>query len=470
MYFKYFFDENLAQMSYLVGCQATGEALVVDPARDITPYLETAEAEGFNITATTETHIHADFVSGARELSKRTNAKLYLSNEGGGDWKYQYLDDVDHELLNDGDKFYIGKVRFDVMHTPGHTPESLSFVLTDEGGGSEVPMGVFTGDFVFVGDVGRPDLLEKAAGEEGTSEKGAHQMFESLKKFKDLPDYVQLWPGHGAGSACGKSLGAVPTSTVGYEKINNWAVKQDNEDEFVKNLLSGQPEPPKYFAMMKKINKEGPDFLEDKDLEQISVDRLDSYKNDDTIILDTRPKQEFAKGHIEGTINIPFNKSFANWAGWMMDYDKDIVLIADQEDTYDINLTLQSIGLDRAVAYVKADEVSKQSNLETYENISPKELRDKYQKDEDYVTIDVREESEWNEGHLEDAEHIFVGTLPDNLDKIPEGKTPVVHCLSGARSAIATSVLQKHGFKDVKNLEGGYAAWTKEDLPVVREK
>lgn len=218
MLLKYFYDSNLAQASYMVGCQQSNEAVIIDPARDIAQYVETANKEGMKIIGSLETHIHADFVAGSRELAAQEGATMYLSDEGSADWKYENLENVPHQLLKDGDQIKVGNLTFTVLHTPGHTPESISFTLIDGGIPAEDPMGIFTGDFVFVGDVGRPDLLEKAAKMEGTSEEGAKQMFGSLKKFKQLPDHLQLWPGHGAGSACGKALGAVPSSTVGYEK------------------------------------------------------------------------------------------------------------------------------------------------------------------------------------------------------------------------------------------------------------
>ncbi|WP_079477777.1 MBL fold metallo-hydrolase [Halobacillus salinus] len=466
MYFKSFFDENLAQMSYIVGCQRTGEALVIDPARDVTPYLETAEKEGFTITKAAETHIHADFLSGARELANSNQVELLVSGEGGEDWSYQYLDETKHQLLKDNDQFYVGNIRMDVMHTPGHTPESISFLLTDEGGGSEVPMGIFTGDFVFVGDVGRPDLLEKAAGEEGTSAEGAKQMFASLKRFKQLGDYVQVWPGHGAGSACGKSLGAVPSSTVGYEKLNNWALQFDEEEAFAEQLLDGQPEPPKYFAMMKKLNKQGPSLEKDRDMKQLMPEALEAYKTDDYVILDTRSKEGFKEGHLPGTINISYDKSLPNWAGWIIGYDQSIVLISRMDQVSDVKKMLESIGLDDVIAYVDADEIEKQSSLETYQNITPRELEAQYREHEDYVIVDVRNQNEWNEGHIQGAERILLGELQENLDQIPTGKTPIVHCQSGKRSAIAASVLQANGFKDVLNLTGGFSAYQKEYQPV----
>lgn len=238
MLLRYFYNAKLAHASYLVGCQATGEAIVVDPARDIAPYLAEARAQGLRLVAAAETHIHADFVSGARELAERTGAMLFLSGEGGAGWEYGYAASYPHRLLRDGDAFKVGNLVFETMHTPGHTPEHLSFLLTDRRGADQ-PMGLFSGDFVFVGSVGRPDLLESAAGLQGTAAALAHQMFHSIQRFKQLPDFLQVWPGHGAGSACGKGLGAVPSSTVGYERRFNWALQMEEEADFVSELLAG---------------------------------------------------------------------------------------------------------------------------------------------------------------------------------------------------------------------------------------
>src|SRR5690606_37777874 len=251
MFFQHVYDKSLAQASYFIGCQKCGVAMVIDPKRDVDTYLEIAKQNNMQITHVAETHIHADFLSGSRELAALTGAKLYLSNEGGPDWQYQF----DHVGLKDGDEFKVRNLKIEVIHTPGHTPESISYLLTDVPA-SDKPVMLFTGDFVFVGDIGRPDLLEKAAGMIGPQDAGAKQMFKSLKRFSELPDYIQVWPGHGAGSACGKALGAVPSSTVGYEKIRNWAFQYDSDEKgFAKYLLEDQPEPPKYFAMMKKLNK-----------------------------------------------------------------------------------------------------------------------------------------------------------------------------------------------------------------------
>src|SRR6185503_6824539 len=251
------YDDHLAQASYLVGAEGGDTAVVIDPNRDVERYLEAAAKARRRITHVTETHIHADFVSGARELARLTRAQLLLSGEGGKDWQYGVASDDAVVLLMDGDRFQVGDVAFEVVHTPGHTPEHVTFLVTD-GSSGDRPMGMFTGDFIFVGDVGRPDLLERAASKVGTMESSARALFQSLRRMRAYPDYLQLWPGHGAGSACGKSLGATPSTTLGYEKLFNWAFQVDSEDTFVRMVLEGQPEPPRYFARMKRINREGP--------------------------------------------------------------------------------------------------------------------------------------------------------------------------------------------------------------------
>jgi hydroxyacylglutathione hydrolase len=238
MLLKRFYDPKLAQASYLVGCAATGEALVVDPNRDVDQYVTAADDEGLRISHVTETHIHADFVSGSRELAARTGAKLYLSDEGGPDWRYAFAAADGAMLLRDSDSFMVGTVRVEALHTPGHTPEHMTFLITDTAT-TDRPMGAFTGDFIFVGDVGRPDLLERAAKVAGTMEAGARTLYHSIQRFKGLPDWLQLWPGHGAGSACGKALGAVPSTTLGYERISNWALNAESEDAFVREVLAG---------------------------------------------------------------------------------------------------------------------------------------------------------------------------------------------------------------------------------------
>ncbi|MGD6818619.1 rhodanese-like domain-containing protein [Metabacillus sp. 113a] len=460
MFLRYFYDEKLAQASYMVGCQKTGEAIIIDPARDISPYVKTAEEQSFRITGAAETHIHADFVSGARELEDAFKAKMYLSDEGDQEWKYENLSGVNHQLLKDKDTFTVGNLLFEVIHTPGHTPESISYLLTDKGGGASEPIGIFTGDFVFAGDIGRPDLLEKAAGKQGTAENGAKQMFQSLKKFKELPDYLQVWPGHGAGSACGKSLGAVPSTTAGYEKMVNWALNYESESDFTRALLEDQPEPPVYFAEMKRVNKVGPALL--RTLSEVKLTGKSELEDEGIQIIDTRTSAEFAKGHLKGTINIPFNQSFTNWAGWLIDYRKPMVFLTDMENPSEITKALRSIGVDEVHGYGHAgDIVAKASSLESYDEVSPKEIEQKVKEGSVHV-LDVRSQSEWQAGHIKGAQHIMLGTLPDRVNEVKDDKEVIVQCGSGMRSAIGVSVLQAHGMKNVKNLTGGFTKWKKE--------
>lgn len=468
MLLKYFYNEKLSQASYMVGCQATGEALVIDPGRDIEPYLKMAEIHEMKIVATTETHIHADFISGSRELAAR-GAKFYASDEGDQDWKYQFLAEYDHQLLKDGDTFKIGNITFEVLHTPGHTPESISFLVTDNQ--ADHPLGIFTGDFVFVGDVGRPDLLEEAAGMADTAKPGARQMFKSVTRFKKLPDFMQVWPAHGAGSACGKALGAIPTSTVGYEKLFSPLMKIEEEAEFVDNLLEGQPEAPYYFAMMKKLNKQGPPVLGGLPIPpKKTFPQLSKLLADQAMIVDTRPADEFAQGHIPGTINIPLNSGFTNWAGWLLNYDQPFFLIIGANQIEEVVRDLTSIGLDGASGYFEPTVIEEWTTitdrpLQTYEAKRPQEVADEIKRG-DITVLDVRGLNELQEGHLPHTQHIMLGQLPQRLDELSADKPLIMLCRTGPRGAIAASVLQAHGFDKVMNLAGGYVDWASAGLPI----
>ncbi|MGE3191059.1 MAG: MBL fold metallo-hydrolase, partial [Vicinamibacterales bacterium] len=325
MQVKRFFEPSIAQTSYLIGCAAAGEAIVIDPNRDVEQYLRAAAAENLAITHVTETHIHADFVSGGRELAQRTGATLLLSDEGDADWKYRFADEG--RLIRDGDRIRIGNVTVEAVHTPGHTPEHLSFLITD-GAAADQPIAAATGDFIFVGDVGRPDLLEKAAKVMGTMEASARTLYRSLERFKKRDDWLQIWPGHGAGSACGKGISAVPHSTLGYERRFNWAFQAKDEADFVTGVLAGQPDPPTYFATMKRVNKEGPAILGGFAM----PGRMDDHLLPDllargALVVDTRPATEYAAGFVPGTINIPLNASFVTWAGWLVRPEDDLYLI-----------------------------------------------------------------------------------------------------------------------------------------------
>lgn len=462
MLLKRFSDDKLAQASYLIGCQATGEALVVDPNRDTDQYLAAADAEGVRITHVTETHIHADFVSGSRELARRAGARLLLSAEGGPDWQYGFAEDAGASLLHDGDTFMVGNIRFTVRHTPGHTPEHLTFLVTDTPAAG-VPLGALTGDFLFVGDVGRPDLLERAARVANTMDASARDLFRSLQRFRTLPDHLQIWPGHGAGSACGKALGAVPMSTLGYERIANWAFRHENEDDFVEAVLAGQPEPPRYFAEMKRINRDGPRVLHGLPRpERLEAHRLAEVLDAGDLVVDARRAATYAEGHVPGTISIPLNRAFTTWAGWLVPYDGDFHLIVERaDDAGEAARDLAMIGLDRVAGWFGTEAVeawgAAHGPLATTPQVSVQEL-DRPAGD-GVTVVDVRGRDEWESVHIPGVRHIPLGELTLRLDELPRDRPLVLHCESGSRSAIGASLLEAHGFENVRNLAGGIVAW-----------
>ena len=476
MFFQRFYDTKLAQASYLIGCQQTGDAVVVDPNRDIEQYVAAATREGLRVTHVTETHIHADFVSGARELAARTGAQLLLSDEGDRDWKYAFAEEARAILLHDGDSFHVGNIELEAMHTPGHTPEHLSFLVTDHPSGAGA-WGILTGDFVFVGDVGRPDLLERAAGYAGTMEASARALRRSLRRFELLPDHLQVWPGHGAGSACGRALGAVPSTTVGYEKRANWALAPMDETEFVRAVLEGQPEPPRYFAQMKRINKEGPRALGGFPRPaRLPVPALRKLVEQGELVVDTRAAEEFAAGHAPRTLNIPLGESFTTWAGWLLPYDRDVYLLVDAGCAHcveELVRDLAMIGLDRVSGVIGAEALDSWTDaehaLETVRQVTPVEAAQLVARGEALV-VDVRGQTEWAAGHLPAASNIPLGYLADRIDELPTDRLILVQCRSGARSAIAASVLQRRGRTNVANVIGGIVSWQQAGLPIEREE
>lgn len=479
MFLKRFYNEQLAQASYMIGCHAARAAIVVDPNRDTQQYLEAAQDEDVRITHVTETHIHADFVSGSLQLSRESPARLLLSGEGeGGDsWSYAFTnaDGGGTELLHEGSSIEVGAVRIDVLHTPGHTPEHLTFLVTDTAAADQ-PMGAITGDFIFVGDVGRPDLLERAARAAGTMESSARDLFRSLQRFADLPAHLQIWPGHGAGSACGKSLGAMPQSTLGYEKLFNWAFSVHDEDAFVKLVLEGQPDPPTYFATMKRVNRDGPAILTSPPHPgSLNDSLLPKMLAEGALVVDVRAAADFMAGHIPGTLSIPLNRSFASWAGWILPYDRDLYLIVSgtghdartEADRATSDLAL--IGLDRVNGYFTNTAIEGwQANggtLESVDQIDPLALRDGIGRGE-VELIDVRSPSEWAAGHIAGARNIPLGLLNEQLDDIPRSRAVALQCASGARSAMASSILMAHGMRNVINVRGGIAEWRGAKLPL----
>ncbi|MCY9783544.1 MBL fold metallo-hydrolase [Nocardiopsis sp. EMB25] len=450
------YDDDLAQASYFVGCQARGEAVVVDARRDIGEYLDLARAHGMRIVAVTETHIHADYLSGTRELAAATGATVYVSGEGGEDWQYGF----DAERLLDGDAITIGNITVRARHTPGHTPEHLSFLVTD-GAFSEHPGYMLSGDFVFAGDLGRPDLLDEAAGGVDTRYEGARLLFASLRDaFLTLPDHVQVYPGHGSGSACGKALGALPATTVGYERLNAWwapYLRDGDERGFIDELLDGQPDAHAYFARMKRQNKEGPRVLGPLAAppELATGEVGGSLREDETVFVDTRPHTEVHGGTVPGALNIPGPAKAASFGAWAYDPEAEsrpLVLLAPDGDTARaVRDHLLRVGIDHVVGYTTSLE-----GLPTTVPplISPAELEDSGAA----LVLDVRNRTEHAAGHIPGSRQLSAGRVLWHLDELPADGTIVSYCQGGARNSVAASALRRAGY-DVVELDGSYAGW-----------
>jgi len=473
MLFKRFYDENLAQASYMIVCEKTREAVIIDPNLDVAQYTRAAGAERARISHVTETHIHADFVSGARALAEATGATLHLSAEGDKEWGYTDAAMKVANPLRDGSEIIAGSVRLRAAHTPGHTPEHLTFFVSDLERGED-PVGAITGDFVFVGEVGRPDLLERAAGAKGNMVASAEKLFRSLRKFSSQPDYLQIWPGHGAGSACGKSLGSMPQSTLGYEKLFNWAFADMSEKEFVAKVLEDQPVPPRYFAEMKRVNRAARMPAPRTSVPQLGIQDLVSALKAQAPVIDTRAAEKFAKGHVPGTLNIPLGKSFLNWSGALVPQDRAFYLLTESEsgDAIEALISdLAKIGLNRVGGFfrrgVLMDWKSRHGQPEQVEQLSPQELRDALQNEKVQV-VDVRAPDEWAHGHLPGAIHIPLAALPERAGELDPSVPIVLHCKGGLRSSIATSFLQAKGVGKVSNLVGGFDRWVVEGFEVER--
>jgi hydroxyacylglutathione hydrolase len=475
MLFRRFYDENLAQASYMLACEKTREAIIVDPNADVAHYARAAGADRVKIRHVTETHIHADFVSGARALADAAGATLHLSGEGGREWGYSDAALADADVLKDSSTIEFGNVRLEVVHTPGHTPEHLSFLVVDLERGKD-PVGVLTGDFVFVGDVGRPDLLEKAAGAKGNMDASARELYRSVQKFAELPDHLQLWPGHGAGSACGKALGSMPQSTLGYEKLFNWAFGDLREREFVAKVLEDQPVPPRYFAEMKRVNRGAAKQPDMQAARFADIGELERALRNDATVVDTRSAQRFAAGHVPGSINIPLNKSFLNWSGALIPLDREFYILTDRDSDEAIKEILGElckIGLTRVRGIFRNEIVqewkAQHGNLEQVQHVTPADLA-RMKNQNGVQVVDVRNPDEWSRGHLPGAIHIPLAALPQRVGELDKSRPIVLHCKGGGRSSIATSFLQSQGMSNVANLAGGYEAWVSDGLEIAAEK
>ena len=458
MIFRRLYHDGLAQASYLIACEATRLAIVVDPVRDVGPYVEAAKQEDVRIAFVAETHLHADFLSGAEALANEASAALLLSGEGGQSTAAPRSRQTGAQMLRDGASIAVGRVRLDARFTPGHTPEHLSFMVTDEAIGP-LPVGILTGDFLFAGDVGRPDLLERAVGIEGSMRSSAAQLYRSLQSLRSLPEFLQIWPGHGAGSSCGKSLGAVPQSTLGYELRFNWAFQVGDEESFIEEVLRDQPEPPAYFARMKQLNAHGVPPM--PHVRPTSDDALRRAVRDGALVVDLRAAEAFVAKHAVDSLNIPFGRSFLHWAGSLLDPKRDLVLIAPDETRHAASVAtrdLALIGFDRVLGALGPSSIDALSPLGTTEipvipasDVAAGRFRG--------TIVDVRTAAEWNEGHIPGAVHVPLMQIDEHVKALRDAGPLVLHCQGGARSVIAASVLQVTGITDVTNVEGGYPAW-----------
>lgn len=468
MFFRQIFDPQLAQYAYLLGCQRTGEAIVIDPERDIDRYVAIAREEGLRIVAAAETHIHADFLSGSRELAERLGARLHLSDEGGPEWTYRWAasSGYDVHLLHDGDVFEVGAIRIEALHTPGHTPEHMSYLVTDAGGGASEPIGIASGDFVFVGDLGRPDLLESAAGVEGAMEPSARRLYASSRRFLGLPDHVQVWPGHGAGSACGKALGSVPQSTVGYERRFNAALAFDTEASFVATILDGQPEPPLYFARMKELNRDGVPLLGTLPTpERVGLARLvEAARSDSAVVVDTRAdRSAFMDGHVPGSLYASLGVSFPMVVGSYVDPGHDVHLIVEDAEVEEAVRALVRIGYDHVVGHASPTVLEGAAGLRRTERTHFARVPARL--DPATTTIlDVRGSAEFGGLSVPGAVNVPYTRLAARLAEVPSDKPVLVYCRTGNRAAYASALLERSG-REVTYVDGPLAEWPGLDAP-----
>ena len=472
-YFRQIYDEGLAQAAYIVGDASSGKAVVVDPLRDIDQYLDHLNDRGYELAGVLETHIHADFLSGGRELAHATGAPLYISAETVEGWKYKGLEGLDVVEMNDGDVLTMGDVEIEAVHTPGHTPEHLSFLVRDTGQTAS-PMLFLTGDFAFVGDLGRPDLLEEAAGEADTARPGGLQLFDAVdERLLELPDHVQIWPGHGSGSACGKALGDVPSSTVGYEREGAWWAtyfqREEGKEAFVDELLDGQPPSPTYFKQMKLLNRDGPAILGRlPEVPRLMPKRAQEAIDEGALVLDLRDLKSFAQGHIKGAVNLPSLKNLSNHAGWVVPYDRELLLVARPEEVDEAMRRLIRIGLDDLVGYIPANRLAQtvDGELRQFEVVEDPDELYAYWKEADVQVVDARSPKEYEAGRIPKAIEGYYGRLPSHLDEVAKDKPIITHCEAGTRAAIAASLMGAEIDEVITIFTGGFRGWKNAGLPV----
>ncbi len=443
------FVPGLAINSYLVGDERTKQAAVIDPTRDVDEFIDYARDNGLHIRHILETHVHADFVSGSLELKTRLDGEpmIHVSGLGGEEWTPPYADHV----AKDGDAIHLGKVRLEAVYTPGHTPEHVSWSLYDELRSNDTPWLVFTGDFLFVGDVGRPDLF----GDEARKQL-AHELHKSVfERLPSMPDITEIFPAHGAGSLCGKAIGSRGSSTIGYERRFNPALVEKPEERWVSDLLNNMPLAPPYFRRMKEVNRTGPDLLgpELPGQRRWSAKQVYERMCEHCLIVDVRSKEGFAAAHLPTAINIPLGPNLPTWAGWVLPYDHPtLIVLDDPADMPEVTTHLLRVGFDGVKGYLEggmdAWEVAGY-DIGSLETLSVHALKRKIDADENMTVLDVRTEGEWNGGHIDGAVHIHGGKLQENFAEVPRDKPVVVICGSGYRASIASSFLKREGYEDV---------------------
>lgn len=463
MIFTQHYTGCLSHASYLVGDETTGRAVVVDPRRDIGVYLEEAEANGLRIERVLETHLHADFLSGHLELAAATGASVSFGEAATVDFPM--------EPLTDRQRLDLGDVSLEIRATPGHTPESICVVVYEHAG-DQVPYGVLTGDTLFVGDVGRPDLLASSGSGLDAATLG-RMLYRSLhERVMDLPDETRVFPAHGAGSSCGKQLSQETSSTIGEQRRSNYALQPMTEEEFVSTVTEGQPTRPAYFTFDAQRNREAHALLDETSAPPaLGLDRVLSLVQAGAVPLDTREPGDFAAGHLRGAINVSLHGRFAEWAGDVLDPNTDIVLVGDPGSALESRVRLSRIGFDRVVGYLddptllEREELVESSSRVTIEQLA--ELRGWVP---GLQVVDVRNPGETALGHLQGAELIPLAALVDRMGELNRDAPVVVNCAGGTRSVVASSVLRHAGFADVSDLLGGFGAWSVAGLPVAVAK
>ena len=459
MKIKQFEVAGLAQYSYVLSSE--GEAIVIDPMRDFDQYTDYAHAQGLAIKHVTETHIHADFVSGAPALAEAAGARLALSSYDQEPYRYS----MKHHALRDGDVLRIGKVRLAALHTPGHTPEHLSFVLIDEERDALLPVAIFTGDFLFVGSVGRPDLL----GEEAKQEL-AHTLYRSLHgRIASLPDGVQVYPGHGAGSLCGSGMSERAESTLGYERLSQPLFKLE-EGDFVREILDSVPPMPSYYPRMKELNSKGASSIAilpgGKAISPVNASTL--LSDDAVTVIDLRRPEAFGGAHIPGAVNIGSGQNLSLWAGWIVDPEQKLLLVSDKGDDEEARRSLARVGLEHIEGFLQRGmsgwidagiEFTRTTQLSTKE-VAEREVNTHI--------LDVRSKKEWNGGHISGATHIPLGELQKRRGELPKATAIIIVCGSGYRSSIAASLLQADNFRQIASMDGGMTAWNEQKLATIR--